>query len=513
MSRAVPSEMRFDTPPLAVPSSTARRVFTPSNGAKYTYSGSNTTRLELSCAQNEFLDSSNSYLSFQIKNTNATEIADGGTVPNNYLCPDTSPAAAISSIRVSCGSVELEYTRQYGRLHSMLELSQSSLTRMTSSNSVLGNCQASIKSTMLPSAAVDGTTPVPAGLMAVTQETTGVASPWSGHSVLAPLHTAYPTPDNLPVNNAIFTGKSATVCIPLVSALLGGASKYVPLGLSQGLVVEINWAEPAAVGIWTQFDVTAGHVNIAAEDATGNSYEVSNVEYCAQIVTMDRSFVDMLKQSMGDGTISLHGLGWAAFENSYSDTETHPILNVPVRKRSINSMLTTQRYPKVAGVASKFITGVSSQMGMQSYLYRIGSVSYPAQGIRITSQGAPDTGDASGVSIAYAELQKALGQFGDLHSDTSLSRVTYGLTKSNDDENPDLGDFCRMFIAGLAFNSFNGSKSVIEDGVSTSDAALNCSLELTRESEGSGEQIQTCTFVSYDVFYHLSSDGVFYSSS
>ena len=91
--------------------------------------------------------------------------------------------------------------------------------------------------------------------------------------------------------------------------------------------------------------------------------------------------------------------------------------------------------------------------------------------------------------------------------------MTYGLTKSNDDENPDLGDFCRMFIAGLAFNSFNGSKSVIEDGVSTSDAALNCSLELTRESEGSGEQIQTCTFVSYDVFYHLSSDGVFYSSS
>ena len=113
---AAPSTLRYEPDaglPVAIEAKSNRRTFFPTNGDKFTRSGTNIIKLTLN--SNSFLDFSHSYLQFTFTNqaTNATLGLDEGVPFFNRL-------------QIMSGGKELEDIQEYGRLYSILNKIQGS---------------------------------------------------------------------------------------------------------------------------------------------------------------------------------------------------------------------------------------------------------------------------------------------------------------------------------------------------------------------------------------------------
>ncbi len=335
-------------------------------------------------------------------------------------------------------------------------------------------------------------------------------------------------------NPAIPGGKSIRLAIPLLSAILGNSEKYLPLGLlgAAPIVLELELAQPSQTGVWCTAPRSgprggSAPQTVAPRNSEGKSYEIRNCKYVAHLVSLDRSFTDMLAQTVAQtGSITLHGTGWTSVENTYFDNEADPVLNLPVRKKSLTAAYTCQRWQEDGANTSnaKMTCGVAKQMRVQSYQYKIGSVLYGQKPIEFKSDGVKscldatgqplagvDTtgriGNARGVAEPYAELAKSFGRLGSTHAETSLSRSTFGLT--NELYNPEVGEIVSCCPLAYGFSAF-GNKNPIEDGIDTASTAAPFSLELHRtvSDASSKAPIIATTFVCHDVFMHIDASGL-----
>ena len=111
MNLAVPKQLNYaDVLPVAIESRSNKRTFEPTNGTKFSPSGTNVIRLNLN--SDNLADFTHSYLQATITNT-ATNAAGN-------LALDTG-IPWIQKVQIMSGGQELETIDAYNRLHSMLQ--------------------------------------------------------------------------------------------------------------------------------------------------------------------------------------------------------------------------------------------------------------------------------------------------------------------------------------------------------------------------------------------------------
>jgi hypothetical protein len=174
MSSSFPDTIVYSEKPRAASASKVRQNFLPINGREF--SPINQVHFSIACSRKgAFLDPKANYIKFKLTNTTA-----GAGVANNLIV-DGSAHSVINLLEVYYGSHQLEYSREYSALASVLMDSQASSDREFKN----GN--------------------VPKGI------------------------TTTRTGDDI---NANATGDAlATYCIPLVSGIIGSlAEKMLPVG-------------------------------------------------------------------------------------------------------------------------------------------------------------------------------------------------------------------------------------------------------------------------------------------
>jgi len=514
MNRSAPKELNYsDTVPLAIPSSSNRREFTPNNGQVFTPNNANVIRIDIN--SDNFLDVGHSYLQATLTNTSKSPaLAPSTTVNNNYIALDIGPSW-IQSLRIESGGVTLEHITSYNKLYSFLQLSQSSVTKNATEYGVMMNGSSCSKASIRPSREP---TPQQGGLMFNTNSASGTASNynWSGNVIQAPHYPMRTVGEEIPTS-VIKNNQSYTYTIPLMSALFN-AAKYLPLLLvNAGLTIEITIAPGHEVGVCG--DLAGSQVQVKEGDPVlyyDTDYSITEVRYVAHLIDLDRSFNQVLRDNMAaSGAITLHGTMWRHFQSSFSGATKQPVLNIPARMKSIKSIFSLFRDQKIT--KGRFVTGVSTQSRITSWQFKVGSVSYPQAPVRISSEGktklpqdATDTSVApSGIGPSYCELLKAFGKLGSTETHTCIGKEVYGCTSES---NPGVGQLVKMFAIGYDVESF--SKSVIESGIDTASRALPISLELIRAGESGTDddalQIDTIindNFVCGDGFFYFNPDG------
>ena len=111
MNLAVPKQLNYaDVLPVAIESRSNKRTFEPTNGTKFSPSGTNVIRLNLN--SDNLADFTHSYLQATITNTATNAAAN--------LALDTG-IPWIQKVQIMSGGQELETIDAYNRLHSMLQ--------------------------------------------------------------------------------------------------------------------------------------------------------------------------------------------------------------------------------------------------------------------------------------------------------------------------------------------------------------------------------------------------------
>ena len=174
MSSGVPDSIVYNEKPRAAAASKVRQNFLPINGREF--GPSNQVHFSIACGRKgAFLDPKATYLKFKLTNTTA------GAAAGNNLIIDGSAHSVINLLEVYYGSTQLEYTREYASLVSVLMDSQASSDREVKNGNILE----------------------------------GITASRTGETLVA---------------NATGTA-SETYCIPLVSGILGSlAEKMLPVG-------------------------------------------------------------------------------------------------------------------------------------------------------------------------------------------------------------------------------------------------------------------------------------------
>jgi hypothetical protein len=500
MNRSAPKELNYsDTVPLAIPSSSNRREFTPNNGQVFTPNNANVIRIDIN--SDNYLDTAHSYLQATLTNLTPSA-ANGGAVNLNYLATDVGPSW-IQSIRIESGGVTLEHITAYNKLYAFLQLSQSSIVKNATEYAVMMNDSGA------------SSAEIPYGY------NTSLA--WQGGVIQEP-HYNMNKYDQTTPSSTIKHNASYTYTIPLMSALFNSA-KYLPLILvNAGLTIEITIAPGHEVGVCGDnikpSDLDPFDTQLNKYYAV--DYSITEVKYVAHLIDLDRSFNQVLRDNMSSaGAITLHGTVWRHFQSTFSGTQINPTINIPARMKSIKSIFSVFRDQSLVdgtGKPSKFTTGVSTQSRISGWQYKVGSVSYPQAPVKISSEGAlkawyhttgtPALTDTAvpptGIGPTYCEFLKAFGALGTTETHTCLGPNTYGCTG---ELNPRPGELVKMFVIGYDVESF--SKTVIESGIDTASRALPISLELSRHNASTDpiKQIVNDNFVCGDGFFYFNPDG------
>ncbi len=119
MSSGVPNSIVYHEKPRAAAASKVRQNFLPINGREF--GPSNQVHFSIACGRKgAFLDPKATYLKFKLTYTAAA---------GNNLIIDGSAHSVINLLEVYYGSTQLEYTREYASLVSVLMDSQASSDR------------------------------------------------------------------------------------------------------------------------------------------------------------------------------------------------------------------------------------------------------------------------------------------------------------------------------------------------------------------------------------------------
>ena len=227
------------------------------------------------------------------------------------------------------------------------------------------------------------------------------------------------------------------------------------------------------------------------------------------MVSCDPSVTNMLQQTLAEnGSITLHGLGYSAYENTFDNQTTPVTLNIPARKKSITAAFTLLRYQATGTNPDRtFTTTVGKQMGVTSYSYKVGSLDYPQRPVDCgVGTGTYNNGGGGDVTPAYCQLAKCFSRLGSTGDHSALSRVSFCQTNST--TNPSAGAFLNMFVMGYCFSSFS-PKAIIESGIDNATQSVPLSVELTRNTTGlAAGNIVATTFIQNDLFFHIDGQGL-----
>lgn len=520
MERVAPRQLLYENQlPVAIESTSTRRMFFPEGGSTYgpTGAGTNPNIIRIPINAQDMLDCQESYLQFKLTNrsTNAE------TLGLDYGVP------FIRRLRIESGGTTLEDINEYGKLYAQLMACQSSqgaiqeatLTQggMTSDSSLTNPAAVDRADSTLTNAA--GTV---AGAGALTHAELLAAVTAGGGADAAALAVnlklanamtaevnAFKTQaggvDAMTIashgvqrpNTQLAVGRSVYFNVPLVSALLN-MEKYVPLVMmNAGLVIEIELDDVGTAGVFSADAATCG-------------WDITDVRYCAHLISLQRDFYDKLRLVMeGSGSVlQLSGTTYRQFTGTLPNTDKGTIA-VPAKIKSIKGMLFTQNATDDKTHKQRYGVSNSIPNGISEYQFRVGSVVHPPTSVKV-SQGL----DAAGVNSytnkgeAYQELRKLFGTLGDYqHGGVLINENTYLVGRPNVAHAvAGAATVVQSIINpfGLSFESF--PRTALESGVNSADRNLSINLEITR-NDGPAADATVNVWAMCDAIFYINLDG------
>jgi hypothetical protein len=295
------------------------------------------------------------------------------------------------------------------------------------------------------------------------------------------------------LNYSIANTASKKQTFPLLSGFLN-MDKYLPLiMMNAGFTLEIHLCDTLRIGM-TQTE-TAG---AAAGALADSAWKVSNVEYVAHLIDLDRSFYDRLRMVMeqSGGVLQLAGQTYRHFAAQTPANVGPHTISIPARVKSVKSIFATFIPNAHRNVNTSYDTSVFARCNVSSFRFEIGSVRYPQKDVT--------TGNES-----LVELQKAFGKLGDYQH-----QMAYGLKHCFNNE---LERSCNVvneqalsaFTIGYDFEAFQ--RVALEAGINTADRSLP--INLIYQKDGAGSVTHCDVFVLCDAIYYINLDGTVSVSS
>jgi hypothetical protein len=471
----IPKNLQFGS---KVESSMARQYKTniaPQNGTG-PYLLGDTIMLNIPTRNNLLLIPTESYLKF---NVNVTSSANG-----SYFRWDSCGAhGLIQRIRIFSGSNLVEDTDNYGLLAKMLfDLQVSTdaaygkynITSGTRNDVVLAN-------TLVPTFTPTVNVGLPAGNTAADIQTSSNAVVANVNTALATLRNAVSSVNNINsgelISGAVVangTTVSATYCLNLIS-LIGTlcSNNYFPLFGATGapIRVEILLADTLTKAL--------------ALNTVQTSFNVSNVEYCANFLEISDEAVGIVMNSLRDEPLQFAFHGWRNYQYSYQLAAAQTQVNFPISAKfsSLKSLFITAR-DKGTGAAS-FFPFSSCSLGIIDYYFRIGSQIMPTK--------APNT-----LPEMFCEVLKAVSSMSDINHQPSIEKASYSLATSVANANePYSTSHSGSFYIGIDLETYAAaSKDSIFAGYNSNTEDIFCVLNYA--AQAAQTTVRFDAFAQYD---------------
>lgn len=486
MERVAPRQVLYEQQlPLAIESTSQRRIFFPEGGSTYGPSGggNNPNIVRIPINSDDLLDPTESYLQFKFTNNSGDTMVPDIGVP------------FIRRLRIESAGTTLEDINEYGTLYANLvacQASQGGYTEATITTSGLTSINGT--STLSNIVVADNTSAysvpptqaeVRAGITTTKNAIVTAVNAMTGNVSLGGNH---------PPNSTIADGASVFYNVPLVSALLN-SKKYLPLVfMNGGLTLEI------------EFDIANSAGSFAG--AVGN-FQIDNVRYMAHMVSLQRDFYDKLRMVMegSGGVLQLAGTTYRHFQSTYADA-TSATIPLPAKVKSMKGLLFVEKNSADIGNNGRFYVSNSLINGTNEYQLRVGSMVYPPTSIKIDNAGGAVTNKGE----AYQELRKLFGTLGDYtHGGVLLNNSTFMSGNPNVSNAVSGGGGAVSALLnpkGLSLESFKGN---LESGINSADKNLSMSLEL-RRSGGPANTTRVDMFAMCDAIFYVNLDGSVSSS-
>lgn len=529
MERVAPRQVLYENQlPLAIESTSSRRIFFPEGGSVYgpTGGGVNPNIVRIPINADDLLDPTESFLQFKFTNRSGDTCGLDTGVP------------FIRRMRIESSGTTLEDINEYGRLYANLVACQASQGAMSEATLTTGGSAAAngalTNSAAFTPAAIGAvaTTPANAAFTAANLATAVAANDGTtatadavnaaiAHSVGGTIATARAAIDveidaklvdirakvdakqvnfggHHKTNTSIADDGSVFYNVPIVSALLN-SSKYLPLlFMNGGLTLEI------------EFDVSTSAGSFVAA-ANAIDWEISNVRYIAHMISLQRDFYDKLRMVMegSGGVLQLGGTTYRHFQNTYADA-TSVSVPLPAKVKSLKGILFTETNPADVD-KDRFYIGDSLSNGLSEYQLRVGSVLYPPTSVKLDNTGG--AGVYTNKGEAYQELRKLFGTLGDYtHGGVMINDSTY-LTGRPDNAHVSQGGGAIVSglinPKGLALDAF--PRTNLESGLNSADQNLSMSLELKRNG-GPAQNTRLDMWCMCDAIFYVNLDGSVSSS-
>ena len=473
-NRSLPKNIDYsDVLPQSVPAIQRRRKFYPANGATFSNKSNKQIRIEVS-SPNALLDPSNSYIEFDVRNTDGA-ITFGADIGGGAIFFDT--------LSIEQGGRVLSKCQEYNKLNSkILAMTQEQLG---------GKLQDSIKGLTRANSGNNVANPAPAGGQATIY---GL----SQHNSAAVMGGGAKFKFSMPVLSGLFT-QDKLIPLPMVA-------KNSPITIVLDIAVQedcgVFSANPAAVDI----------------------FEISNITYTASLIEVGGDVLNqltMMRDELMGGQLAISGQDWEHNNGTIAagDTGEFPI-RVPARKRSLKSLFFTassDTFNAAAQGSARFDTYNLSFCGtgeITQYQAKVGSVVYPPEPVV--------GGDTTNTNAEqFMELCKAFGSLGFNKPGGHLSVCTFGgsllggnILNNGDIETaagggailgPQSTSVLNMVPFGLDLDAFQ--HTAIEGGVDTKTLAEEVNLLLT-VGAGNAEDKTIDVWALYDQHYYFNSDGM-----
>ena len=295
--------------------------------------------------------------------------------------------------------------------------------------------------------------------------------------------------------------------IPLLNGLLGTTQdKLVPLFLLNNapVVIEITLSDVNDIGTW---------------GGAPAPYTINNVRYMASLVETGPAVEDQIRmvQRESGGRLVLNGVDYThQTGNIAANTQGRTTLNIPVRKKSIKSVLWVCAGTVFGGGAGAQINRYNLSYGgtfnISEYQLSVGSRRVPEVPIGFQAFG---TGTTDFKAQYFNELAKCFGETGSAHGLGIMSRINNsnqpGTTATMAVPSPGGGAmvshvFCPFGIDCEAFQPDGKGGGALESGVDTASHSTPLSLNLDI-AVGIGQDLVVDMYVVHDSLYFIDEVG------
>lgn len=355
----ISSDCQFNLKPSAVRSRSYRASITPTNSKSAFAPGDTCIIYVPGGRKNTYLDTTQSYIRFTIKNNDTT--ASTASV-NRYFYLDNNASCVINRLDVFHASNLIESVQSYNQLMDIY------LDANVSSSQKLGLSTAY------------GTAP--------TVSTSGNDISRQGLPIYG---TAWNSALGTPATQTV--AQQQTFCMPILSGTIGlGAEKFLPLGkLSDDIRCEFTFETQNLAVVYNNSTTTA------AWSIVDFQFELAIVELSDEGENMVQSYIDP------SHPIYIHGTSWRHYTaNMPAATSGGVSYLVPARFGSLKTLFLAPRRAEQINDAQSYSLSSRVNPNFAQYWWRVGSSLLPAK--YVTLENTSSTG---AYAEAFMELQKA----------------------------------------------------------------------------------------------------------